>query len=102
MRIRQYHADWDEAMDDKIHPSWRQEGLDAGAWAILQNAKAEVHRRSIPLRTLASRALCKRMDALERSFDEAFEQMVTQEYYLRCFEDVFDETVPPRVEGLYK
>ncbi len=102
MRIRQYPADWDEAMDDKIHPSWRQEGLDAGAWAILQNAKAEVHRRSIPLRTLASRALCKRMDALERSFDEAFEQMVTQEYYLRCFEDVFDETVPPRVEGLYK
>jgi hypothetical protein len=42
------------------------------------------------------------MDALERSLDEAFETMVTQEYYLRCFEDVFDETVPPKVEGLYK
>lgn len=42
------------------------------------------------------------MDALEKSFDEAFETMVTQEYYLRCFEDVFDEIVSPEVEGLYR
>jgi hypothetical protein len=42
------------------------------------------------------------MDALEKSLDKAFEAMVTQEYYLRCFEDVFDQTVPPKVEGLYR
>ena len=98
----QYTADWDVNLNDRIHPSWKQESLDDGAWMILQNAKAQVHRRSLPLRAVASRALCRRMDALERAFDEAFERMVTQEYYLRCFEDVFDETVPPRVEGLYK
>ena len=102
MRVMQYVADWDESLDERIHPSWKQESLDAGAWALLQNAKAELHRRSIPVRALSSRALCRRMDALERSLDEAFETMVTQEYYLRCFEDVFDETVPPKVEGLYK
>ena len=102
MRVMQYVADWDESLDERIHPSWKQENLDAGAWALLQNAKAELHRRSIPVRALSSRALCRRMDALERSLDEAFETMVTQEYYLRCFEDVFDETVPPKVEGLYK
>ena len=102
MRVMQNVADWDESLDERIHPSWKQENLDAGAWALLQNAKAELHRRSIPLRALSSRALCRRMDALERSLDEAFETMVTQEYYLRCFEDVFDETVPPKVEGLYK
>ena len=102
MRIMQNVADWDESLSGRIHPSWKQESLDAGAWALLQNAKAELHRRSIPVRALSSRALCRRMDALERSLDEAFETMVTQEYYLRCFEDVFDETVPPKVEGLYK
>ena len=102
MRVMQYVADWDESLDERIHPSWKQESLDAGAWALLQNAKAELHCRSIPVRALSSRALCRRMDALERSLDEAFETMVTQEYYLRCFEDVFDETVPPKVKGLYK
>lgn len=102
MRIMQNVADWDESLNDRIHPSWKQESLDAGAWAILQNAKAELHRRSIPLRAISSRSLCRRMDALEESFDEAFESMVTQEYYLRCFEDMFDETVPPKVDRLYR
>lgn len=102
MRIMQNVADWDESLNGRIHPSWKQESLDAGAWALLHNAKADLHRRSIPVRAVSSCALCRRMDALEKSFDEAFETMVTQEYYLRCFEDVFDETVPPMVEGLYK
>lgn len=102
MRIMQNAADWDESLNERIHPSWKHESLDAGAWAILQNARAELHRRSIPARAVSSRALCRRMDALEKSLDEAFEKMVTQEYYLRCFEDVFDETVPPKVEGLYR
>ena len=102
MRIMQNVADWDESLNGRIHPSWKQESLDAGAWALLQNAKADLHRRSIPVRAVSSRALCRRMDALEKSFDEAFETMVTQEYYLRCFEDVFDEIVSPKVEGLYR
>ena len=102
MRIMQNVADWDESLNDWIHPSWKQENLAAGAWAILQNAKAELHRRSIPVRAVSSQTLCRRMDALEKSFDKAFESMVTQEYYLRCFEDVFDETVPPKVDGLYR
>ena len=102
MRIMQNVADWDESLNGRIHPSWKQESLDAGAWALLQNAKADLHRRSIPVRAVSSRALCRRMDALEKSFDKAFETMVTQEYYLRCFEDVFDEIVPPEVEGLYR
>ena len=102
MRIMQNTAEWNPSLDKRIHPSWKQESLDAGAWAILQNAKAETHRRSIPLRAVASRGLCRRMDALEKSFDEAFELMVTQEYYMRCFEDVFDETVPPKIKALYQ
>ena len=102
MRIMQNVADWDESLNGRIHPSWKQESLEAGAWALLQNAKAELHRRSIPVRALSSLALRKRMDELEKSFDKAFETMVTQEYYLRCFEDVFDEIVPPEVEGLYR
>ena len=102
IRIMQNVADWDESLYERIHQSWKHESLDAGAWAILQNARAELHRRSIPVRTVSSRALCRRMDALEKSLDEAFEKMVTREYYPRCFEDVFDETVPPKVERLYR
>jgi hypothetical protein len=100
MSVKQYVADWDESLDDNIHPSWKQEGLDAEVWNLLRNAKAEVHRRSIPLRSISSRRVCGKLDALERAFDEAFEQMVTQEYYLRCFEDVFDETIPPNIDDL--
>ena len=86
MSVKQYVADWDESLDDNIHPSWKQEGLDAEVWNLLQNAKAEVHRRSIPLRSVSSRRVCRKM--------------VTQEYYLRCFEDVFDETIPPNIDDL--
>ena len=100
MNIKQYVADWDESLDDNIHPSWKLESLDAEVWELLQNAKAEVHRRSIPIRSISSRRLCRKLDALERAFDEAFEKMVTQEYYLRCFEDVFDETIPPTIDDL--
>jgi hypothetical protein len=74
--IKQYVADWNESLDDMIHHSWKLESLDAEVWNLLQNAKAEVHRRSIPLKSISSRRLCRKM--------------VTQEYYLRCFEDVFE------------
>jgi hypothetical protein len=74
--IKQYVADWDESLDDMIHHSWKLESLDAEVWDLLQIAKAEVHRRSIPLKSISSRSLCRKM--------------VTQEYYLRCFEDVFE------------
>lgn len=81
-------------------PAGRRESLHSGCWLVLQNAKAELHRKSIPLRAVSSRRFCKEKDALEAAFDKAFEKMVTQEYYMRCFEDVFDETVPPKVDAL--
>lgn len=84
--IKQYVADWDESLDDRIHHSWKLESLDAEVWDLLQNAKAEVRRRSIPLKSISSRRLCRKL--------------VTQEYYLRCFEDVFDETIPPTIDDL--
>lgn len=100
MTLRQSTSDWNEAFEEKIHPSWKRESLHSACWLVLQNAKAELHWKSIPLRAVSSRRFCKKMDALEAAFDEAFEKMVTQEYYMRCFEDVFDETVPPKVDAL--
>lgn len=102
MRIMQDMGDWDASIDEKIHPGWRVDNMVTGCWVILQNAKAMVHFKSIPLRAVSSRRFCRRLDALERSFEEAFEQMVTQEYYLRCFEDVFDEVVAPKVEDIWR
>lgn len=31
MRIMQNVADWDESLNERIHPSWKQENLAAGA-----------------------------------------------------------------------
>lgn len=38
--------------------------------------------------------------ASETANDEAFVTMVSQEYYLRVFQDVFDETVPVRLDKI--
>ena len=37
---------------------------------------------------------------MKQAFDEAFIEMVSQEYYLRVFQDVFDEIFSARVDHL--
>jgi hypothetical protein len=42
----------------------------------------------------------KELDAIEQAFDDAFIEMVSQEYYMRVFSDVFDEVFSKRVDDM--
>ena len=98
LSTQQNKADWGRLV--YVHSSWEECGAASNYWELLQNARLEVHRRSIPLRAISSRKMKRRLDALERGFDEVFIVLVGQEYYLRCFQDVFDEVIPPLVDAL--
>ena len=98
--INQYAADWSPEIDKVIDPTWRECGAAALYWERLKCAKVCLHCKSLPLRAIATDRMLKEMDALEEAFDEAFLTMVTQEYYLRVFHDVFDETFAPKVDGM--
>jgi hypothetical protein len=100
LSINQYTSDWGEEINSRIHSSWR--GHDAASiyWNRLQSAKIYLHSLSLSLRSICNQRTAKELDAFERSFDEAFVTMVSQEYYLRVFQDVFDETVPVRLDKI--
>jgi hypothetical protein len=100
LSINQYTSDWGEEINSRIHSSWR--GHDAASlyWNRLKSAKIYMHSLSLPLRSICNQRTAKELDAFERSFDEAFVTMVSQEYYLRVFQDVFDETVPVRLDKI--
>lgn len=98
--INQNKADWGTEVENLIHPTWRGHEAASIYWDRLQSAKICLHCKSLPLRAIATDRMLKEMDALEEAFDEAFLTMVTQEYYLRVFQDVFDETFAPKVDGM--
>ena len=98
--INQYAADWGPEIDKVIDPTWRECDAAALYWDRLQSAKICLHRKSLPLRTIASKGIVKELDTMEQAFDEAFREMVTQEYYIRVFQDVFDEIFSKRLDHL--
>ena len=102
LNIHQYKSDWDPELHKKFDPSWEQTEAASSYWEKLQNAKFYLHCQSLPLRAMSNRRITKAMDELEAAFDEVFVSMVSQEYYMRVFEDVFDETVPPKIDHLAK
>lgn len=98
--VNQYSSDWGQEVDALMHESWKGHNAASVYWDRLQNAKAYVHRHSLPLRSVSNRRIGRELDKLEDGFDQAFINMVSQDYYMRVFEDVFDETVPPRIDSL--
>lgn len=100
LAINQNKADWGPEVENLIHPTWCGHEAASIYWDRLQSAKICLHCKSLPLRAIATDLMLKEMDALEEAFDEAFLTMVTQEYYLRVFQDVFDETFAPKVDGM--
>ena len=100
LAINQNKADWGLEVENLIHPTWRGHEAASIYWDRLQSAKICLHCKSLPLRTIATDRMLKEMDALEEAFDEAVLTMVTQEYYLRVFQDVFEETFAPKVDGM--
>ena len=100
LSINQYAADWSPEIDKVIDPTWRECGAAALYWERLKCAKVCLHRKSLPLRAIATKRLVKELDAIEQAFDDAFVEMISQEYYMRIFQDVFDEIFSARVDHL--
>ena len=98
--INQYAADWGPEIDKVVDTTWRECDAAALYWDRLQSAKVNLHCKSLPLRAIASKGIVKELDAMEQAFDDAFTEMVSQEYYLRVFQDVFDEIFSARVDHL--
>ena len=98
--INQYAADWSPEIDKVIDPTWRECDAAALYWDRLQSAKISLHCKSLPLRAIATKGLVKELDAIEQAFDDAFVEMISQEYYMRIFQDVFDEIFSARVDHL--
>ena len=83
-----------------MDPTWRECDAAALYWDRPQSAKICLHRKSLPLRAIASKGIVKELDTIEQAFDEAFIEMVSQEYYMRIFQDVFDEIFSAKVDHL--
>ena len=98
--INQYAADWSQEIDKGIDPTWRECDAAALYWDRLQSAKTYLHRKSLPLRAIASKGIVKELDTIEQAFDDAFVEMISQEYYMRIFQDAFDEIFSAKVNHL--
>ena len=98
----QNKSDWGDEVSKAMDPSWTESEMASVYWERLQSAKVYLHCRSLPLRALATPKMIKEMDALEEALDDVFLEMVSQEYYMRVFPDVFDEIIPPKIDRLAK
>lgn len=98
--INQNKSDWTKEVDDLIHPSWREHNLASLYWDRLQSAKVCLHCKSLPLRSVCDERTRKQLDAIEKAFDEVFIEMASQEYYLRVFQDVFDDVFSQRIDEM--
>ena len=69
-------------------------------WRLLHNARCDFHEKSLPVRAEASIDVINSLDRTEAMFDTVFVHCVSQEYYMRLFPEVYDETMKPTIEEL--
>ena len=69
-------------------------------WHLLQNARTDFHQKSLPLRAKASNNAINSLDRTEAMFDTVFVRCVSQEYYMRLFPEMYNETMKPAIDEL--
>ena len=67
-----------------------------------QNAKIYLHQHTLPLRIGASDEFIDQLNHTEAALDSVFINFITQEYYLRCFEDCYQEIMPQEVTKCFE
>lgn len=75
-------------------------GISVEIWHLLQNARTDFHQKSLPLRAEASENIIKALDRTEAMFDTVFVRCVSQEYYMRLFPEMYNETMKPVIDEL--
>ena len=94
-------GDWDSEMNKRIIKNFPTE-ISAEIWHLLQNARTDFHQKSLPLRTKASKNIVVAIDNTEAMFDTVFVRCVSQEYYMRLFPEMYNETMKPVIDELVK
>ena len=92
-------ADWDSATNEQIIKDFPSE-VAAEFWHLLQNARTDFYQKSLPLRAEASENIIKALDRTEAMFDTVFVRCVSQEYYMRLFPEMYNETMKPAIDEL--
>lgn len=92
-------ADWPADVDSMIHEDFPME-IACEYWHLLQNARTDFHQKSLPLRVEASKNIVVAIDNTEAMFDTVFVRCVSQEYYMRLFPEMYNETMKPALDEL--
>ena len=92
-------GDWDPEMNKQIIKDFPIE-ISVEIWHLLQNARTDFHQKSLPLRAEASENIIKALDRTEAMFDTVFVRCVSQEYYMRLFPEMYNETMKPVIDEL--
>lgn len=67
----------------------------------LQNAKTRFHQQTLPMRAGAGHQLRKQLNEAEATFDSIFVKIISQEYYMRLFVDVYEENMPQQIDACF-
>lgn len=92
-------GDWDPEMNKQIIKDFPIE-ISTEIWHLLQNARTDFHQKSLSLRVEASKEMADALDNTEAMFDTVFVRCVSQEYYMRLFPEVYNETMKPAIDEL--
>lgn len=102
LRDKYYHpntADWPADVDSMIYEDFPME-IACEYWHLLQNARTDFHQKSLSLRVRASKDVVEALDNTEAMFDTVFVRCVSQEYYMRLFPEMYNETMKPALDEL--
>lgn len=92
-------ADWDSSVNNRITNEFPSE-IASEIWHLLQNARTDFHQKSLLLRAKASKDVINSLNRTEAMFDTVFVRCVSQEYYLRLFPEMYNETMNPAINEL--
>jgi hypothetical protein len=100
LRDRYYRpntADWPADVDSMIYEDFPME-IACEYWHLLQNARTDFHQKSLPLRVRVSEDVIAFLNSTEAMFDTVFVRCVSQEYYMRLFPEMYNETMKPALD----
>ena len=92
-------ADWNLVTNERIINDFPSE-ISCKFWHLLQNARTDFHQKSLPLRAKASKDVINSLNRTEAMFDTVFVRCVSQEYYMRLFPEMYNETMKPAIDEL--
>lgn len=102
------YLDWNKQQVDIDMMGWQHPSMVSGfpmeeaqrMYVDCQNLKAWVHHASVPVRSINGAKVKASFDNLESGFDTLYVRFVSQDYYLREREEVFNDVIPALLDSL--